>query len=62
MKFNAAMVLELRKQHAWLQDELATAAGLNLRTVQRIETDGTASLQSAKAIASALNSQLQNSD
>jgi transcriptional regulator with XRE-family HTH domain len=58
MKINAALVSELRKQQSWSQDELATAAGLNLRTVQRIENAGTASLQSAKAIASALNSQL----
>jgi transcriptional regulator with XRE-family HTH domain len=59
MKINAAMVSELRKQHSWSQDELATAAALNVRTVQRIENDGTASQQSAKAIASALNSQLE---
>ena len=58
MKINAIMVSELRKKHSWSQDELATAAGLNLRTVQRIENDGTTSLQSAKAIAAALNSQL----
>jgi transcriptional regulator with XRE-family HTH domain len=48
----------LRKQRSWSQDELATAAGLNLRTVQRIETQGTASLQSLKAIASALQTNL----
>ncbi len=59
MKINAAIVSELRKQHSWSQDELATAAGLNLRTVQRIESDGTASLQSVKAIASALDTQLE---
>ena len=59
MKINAVMVSELRKQHSWSQDELATAAGLNLRTVQRIENDGTASLQSAKAIASALDTQIE---
>jgi transcriptional regulator with XRE-family HTH domain len=59
MKINATIVSDLRKQHSWSQDELATAAGLNLRTVQRIENEGTASLQSAKAIASALNTQLE---
>ncbi|HLI19089.1 MAG TPA: DUF4177 domain-containing protein [Rhodanobacteraceae bacterium] len=55
MRINAKLVSELRGRHAWSQDELATAAGLNLRTVQRIEALGTASLQSAKAIASAFD-------
>jgi transcriptional regulator with XRE-family HTH domain len=54
MKVNTAKVMELRQQRSWSQDELATAAGINLRTIQRIENEGTASLQSLKAIASAL--------
>jgi transcriptional regulator with XRE-family HTH domain len=58
MKVNTAMVLELRKQRSWSQDELATAAGLNLRTIQRIENEGTASLQSLKAIASVFSSRV----
>jgi transcriptional regulator with XRE-family HTH domain len=58
MKVNTTRVADLRKQRSWSQDELATAAGLNLRTVQRIEAEGTASLQSLKAIASALQTDL----
>jgi transcriptional regulator with XRE-family HTH domain len=58
MRVNAELVAELRKKLAWSQDELATAAGLNLRTVQRIENVGTASLESAKALASALEIEL----
>jgi transcriptional regulator with XRE-family HTH domain len=54
------MVLDLRKRRSWSQDGLATAAGLNLRTIQRIENEGTASLQSLKAIASALEADLEN--
>ena len=42
----------MRKDKAWSQDELATASGLNLRTIQRIEKEATASLQSMKALAS----------
>jgi transcriptional regulator with XRE-family HTH domain len=53
MKVNVDLVLRLRKDHAWSQEELALAAGLNLRTIQRIETEATASLQSMKALASA---------
>ena len=60
MRVNAGLVAELRKKCAWSQDELATAAGLNLRTIQRIENVGTASLQSAKALASALEVELED--
>jgi transcriptional regulator with XRE-family HTH domain len=60
MKVNTSTVLDLRKEHSWSQDELATAAGLNLRTIQRIENEGTASLQSLKAIASAFETDLEN--
>ena len=54
MKINAALVVKLRNERSWSQDELAAASGLNLRTVQRIEGDGSASLQSKKALAAAL--------
>ena len=52
MKVNVALLLQMRKEKAWSQDELATASGLNLRTIQRIENEATASLQSMKALAS----------
>lgn len=45
----------MRRAKAWSQDELATVSGLNLRTIQRIEKEATASLQSMKALASAFN-------
>ena len=54
MEINAERVIALRKKSSWSQDELATAAGLNLRTVQRVENSGTASMQTLKAIAAAL--------
>jgi len=60
MQINAQRVTELRRKCSWSQDELATAAGLNLRTVQRIERSGTASLQTLKAIASALEADLDD--
>ena len=55
MRINAELAIELRNARAWSQEELAIAAGLNLRTVQRIESEGVASLQSKKALASAFN-------
>lgn len=55
MKVNVELLLQMKRAKAWSQDELATASGLNLRTIQRIEKEATASLQSMKALASAFN-------
>ena len=60
MQINAERVVEFRKKCSWSQDELATAAGLNLRTIQRVENSGTASLQTLKAIAAALEAELED--
>lgn len=43
----------LRKERSWSQDHLASVSGLSLRTVQRIENEGTCSLESKKALAAA---------
>ena len=50
------------KAEVWSQDELAIASGLNLRTIQRIESEASASLQSKKALASALDLDVQDLD
>ena len=60
MKINVAGVLQARKHRSWSQEELAIASGLNLRTIQRIENEGTASLQSRKALAAALDLDVQD--
>lgn len=52
MKINAELVIALRTKRAWSQEELSIASGLNLRTIQRIETEASVSLQSKKALAS----------
>jgi transcriptional regulator with XRE-family HTH domain len=52
MKINAGLVVELRTKKSWSQEELAIAAGVNLRTIQRIEGEARVSLQSKKALAS----------
>ncbi|BBN82222.1 hypothetical protein PA25_22070 [Pseudoalteromonas sp. A25] len=51
MKISANRVVELRKSRSWSQSELARLAGLNLRTVQRIEREGVASTKSKNALA-----------
>ncbi len=62
MKIDADFVLERRKANFWSQEELAISAGLNLRTIQRIENEGTASLQSKKALASAFDLEVSDLD
>lgn len=51
MQINNKILIDLRKKRAWSQSELAEVTGLSLRTVQRIEKSGTASLESVKAFA-----------
>lgn len=53
MKINLELVKKLRAEKAWSQEELAVASDLSLRTVQRIEKNGSISLESKKALASA---------
>jgi transcriptional regulator with XRE-family HTH domain len=62
MKINAELILKMREEKSWSQDELAIASGLNLRTIQRIESEATASLQSKKAIASAFELDVRDLD
>lgn len=51
MQINNKILIDLRKKRAWSQSEVAEVTGLSLRTVQRIEKSGTASLESVKAFA-----------
>jgi transcriptional regulator with XRE-family HTH domain len=62
MQINTQLVINLRKKRSCSQDELATACGLNLRTIQRIESDGVASLQSRKALAAAFDVEIDELD
>lgn len=54
VKTNSENIKSSRLKRAWSQEHLAHVAGLGLRTIHRIETKGEASLESIKAIASAL--------
>lgn len=54
MTINGEMIKELRLKKSWSQELLADRAGVSMRTVQRMETDGVASLQSRNAVANAL--------
>ena len=60
MKINAELVKKLRTEKSWSQEELAIVSGLNLRTIQRVEKEASASLQSKKSLASALEIDIQD--
>jgi len=62
VKINADLVLRLRNDRSWSQEELAIASNLNLRTIKRIEKEASASLQSKKALASAFNIDVHDLD
>ena len=52
VKLNKNKIQKLRASKCWSQDELASASGLSVRTIQRVEKNGTASLETTKALAS----------
>ncbi len=49
------LLKQLRESRSWSQEHLASAAGLSLRTVQRMESTGNASAESRLAVAAALS-------
>lgn len=51
MKVDSSYVKAQREQRAWSQEHLAEVTGLGLRTIQRIESAGTASYESARSLA-----------
>lgn len=53
MYINQDKLHKLRIDKNWSQDQLATIAGLNIRTIQRLEKGGKASNESLRALASA---------
>src|SRR4051794_1041824 len=60
VRMNPAGVRKLRESKSWTQEHLARAAGVGLRTVQRMETEGSASAESRLAVAAALGVPVEN--
>jgi transcriptional regulator with XRE-family HTH domain len=54
VKVDSTLIRSKRENLGWTQDHLATVTGLSLRTIQRIEKTGSASLESVTALASVL--------
>ena len=59
MRIDSARIRAERRQRAWSQQHLAAVTGLGLRTVQRIEKEGTAAYDSAQALAACFELPLQ---
>jgi transcriptional regulator with XRE-family HTH domain len=51
MKISPSAVRRLRTARGWTQEQLAVASGLSLRTVQRVESEGIASMGTAVSLA-----------
>jgi len=55
MKINGEAIRALREQKSWSQEHLASASGLSVRTVQRVEMENVASAETRLALAAALD-------
>lgn len=53
MKIDSGMVKKLRIGKNWSQEQLSEVSGLSVRTIQRLESGGNASLESLRALAAA---------
>jgi len=51
---NQTRIIELRQAQGWTQERLATASGVGLRTVQRLEAGQDATLETLSLVAEAL--------
>lgn len=51
MKISSSAIRRLRTERGWSQDQLAIVSGLSLRTIQRVEAEGIASLGTATSLA-----------
>lgn len=51
MHINSIRLRELRAARQWSQEQLATLSGLNLRTIQRLESGAKVSTESLRALA-----------
>ena len=51
MLLNQSLVKEIRINKGWTQAQLADLCDVNIRTIQRVESDGLASLETTMALA-----------
>ena len=51
MQLDASRIRGERERRAWSQEQLAEVTGVSLRTIQRVETSGSASFETSRALA-----------
>jgi len=52
LKLRPGLIKNLRSEKLWTQEQLAEACGLGLRTIQRLEAQGNASLETIRSLSS----------
>ena len=59
MLVDSDKIRAMRLEYGWTQDQFAEMCGLSVRTIQRIEKTGVASLDTSNALAAVLNTERQ---
>jgi transcriptional regulator with XRE-family HTH domain len=59
MLLNITLVKETRINRGWTQAQLAELCAVNIRTIQRVESDGAASLETTMALAAAFDLEIK---
>jgi transcriptional regulator with XRE-family HTH domain len=59
MKLDPERIRELRDEHGLSQESLAETAGLSVRTIQRVESNGLASGETAMALAAVFETRVE---
>ena len=54
MQIDQYKIKQLRQQRGWTQQQTADIANLSIRTVQRVELNGTASVETTRSLAAIL--------
>lgn len=62
MLIDGELIRKLRTGRGWTQDELADIAGVSERTIQRVETSDSCSLETKRALAAAFELTLSDLD
>ena len=60
LMINSTVVKELRKKSGWSQEQLANASGLSLRTIQRVESESKASMETKVCLAATFQISLES--
>ena len=59
MLLNVTLVKETRINRGWTQAQLAELCAVNIRTIQRVESDGASSLETTMALAAAFDLEIK---